>query len=552
MWSNKYDLGLLPKEEATEEEENWESDVVKVEDKKYYISNMSEESIEFIDTREKFQQFISFISNPALKMVGLDAEFMSSRTDQKISLLQLSTHERAFLLDWEVLPSCLQDDDYLMLTTKVFARQELLVIGYGVWGDVKLLSKSFTQLSKLLDLSTSILDLETLKTKITNMLGLPQTSTRGLSGLCESVLGLPLNKTDQISDWSRRPLRQSQISYAALDAFVCLEIYKTARIIAKEKGICEELDEVFKSSSMKRVDKEKKEAKCKDKLPRVAVEKNVPDMVTPLFTTPSPPQEMKLVCDDMLQGLCRRLRLFGVDCLALDNGQDHMECVVLASGAVPRYVLSRGIPAGRIAKRLPPGHTLNVKSNDLDMQVEEVFRYFNIVANTGDLFSRCVLCNGGHYYLLDRALLVKLADRNMEKKNWMNSEIGVETGDEIAAELEDLELNRFNEDFESDSDDEPSVFSANYIPRTRVEEPQKRWEKVQVTSYHTGQDREGQVNVFTGETDEGVVVQVECMARATIDKYPQFWVCGKCGKVYFEGSHWGKATETLKSTIKQS
>ena len=125
LWSNKYDLGLLPKEEATEEEEDWELDVVKVEDKKYYISNMSEESIEFIDTREKFQQFISFISNPALKMLGLDAEFMSSRTDQKISLLQLSTHERDFLLDWEVLPSCLQDDDYLMLTTKVFGMERL-------------------------------------------------------------------------------------------------------------------------------------------------------------------------------------------------------------------------------------------------------------------------------------------------------------------------------------------------------------------------------------------------------------------------------------------
>jgi len=551
LWSNKYELGVFSNEEQVEEED-WEQDIVEVEKEEYFKFDMTADSIMFIDTREQFHQFINLISNPALTVVGLDAEFMSSRSDQKISLLQLSTHERAFLLDWEVLPSCLQDEDYHLLANTVFARKDLLVIGYGVWGDIKLLSKSFTQLSNLLSISTAILDLETLKAKLSNMLGLPQTNTRGLSGLCESLLGLPLNKTDQISDWSRRPLRQSQIIYAALDAFVCLEIYKTAMTIAKEKGVSEELKEVFKTSSLKKVDKEKKEPKFKEKVSREILEKNVPDLVNPLFTTPSPPQVMKLVCDDMLQGLCRRLRLFGVDCLALDNGQDHMECVVLASGAEPRYVLSRGIPAARIAKKLPPGHTLSIKSNDLDTQVEEVFRYFNIVAATGDLFSRCVLCNGGHYYLLDRALLVKLSERNKEKKDWVMREIGVETGDEIHIAGEDLELDRFNEDFESDSDDEPNVFSAHYIPRTRVQAHKKRWEKVQVTSYHTGQDREGQVNMFTGETEEGVVIQVECMARATIDKYPQFWVCGKCGKVYFEGSHWGKATETLKSTMKQS
>ena len=98
---------------------------MKVEDQRYYISNLSEDRIEFIDTREKFQQFSNSISNPALTTVGLDAEFTSSHSDQQINLLQISTHERDFLLDWEVLPSCLQDDDYLMLTTKVFGMERL-------------------------------------------------------------------------------------------------------------------------------------------------------------------------------------------------------------------------------------------------------------------------------------------------------------------------------------------------------------------------------------------------------------------------------------------
>jgi len=238
--------------------------------------------------------------------------------------------------------------------------------------------------------------------------------------------------------------------------------------------------------------------------------------------------------------------LFGVDCLALNNGQDHMECVKLATGPVPRYVLSRGTPAARIAKRMPAGHTLDIKSNDLDMQVEEVFRYFNIVAETGDLFSRCVLCNGGHYYFLNKRVLVQLADRALARQNKDLREFSVEQDEERIQDEEDFEMDRFNEDFDSDSSSEPG-YVQNYSGR---KEPEiRRWEIVQVTSSHTGVDREGKINMFTGETDEGVAVQVECMARSTLDKYDRFWVCGKCGKVYFEGSHWSKATETVKSVI---
>ena len=68
---------------------------------------------------------------------------------------------------------------------------------------------------------------------------------------------------------------------------------------------------------------------------------------------------MQLVCDDMFQGLGRRLRLFGVDCLALDNGQEHLECVGLATGPPLRYVPSRGLlrPGSlRVATRTHPGH----------------------------------------------------------------------------------------------------------------------------------------------------------------------------------------------------
>ncbi|KAJ1368855.1 hypothetical protein KIN20_030201 [Parelaphostrongylus tenuis] len=54
---------------------------------------------------------------------------------------------------------------------------------------------------------------------------LHRTVNRGLSYVCERVLGRPLDKTEQCSVWDRRPLRSSQLRYAAMDAYCLILIY---------------------------------------------------------------------------------------------------------------------------------------------------------------------------------------------------------------------------------------------------------------------------------------------------------------------------------------
>lgn len=47
-----------------------------------------------------------------------------------------------------------------------------------------------------------------------------------LKAVCERELGLTLDKTEQVSDWSQRPLSARQQAYAALDAEVLLRLYE--------------------------------------------------------------------------------------------------------------------------------------------------------------------------------------------------------------------------------------------------------------------------------------------------------------------------------------
>ncbi|MFN0086755.1 MAG: HRDC domain-containing protein [Blastocatellia bacterium] len=58
----------------------------------------------------------------------------------------------------------------------------------------------------------------------------------GLASVSAHLLGIPLDKTQQRSDWLRRPLSRIQLDYAALDAHIALKVFEELADRLREEG----------------------------------------------------------------------------------------------------------------------------------------------------------------------------------------------------------------------------------------------------------------------------------------------------------------------------
>jgi hypothetical protein len=158
------------------------------------------------------------------RVVGLDAEW-SPAEGSSPSLLQLSTDAVAFLVD---LGSLGGSEALAVALREIMVAESVMKVGFSGSSDLGRIAKAFP---KLADVNRArpladIRDLEATRRVREDGLSKKQSQTGiNLCSLAERHLGLPLDKTPQMSDWARRPLTEMQTHYAALDALAPVQIY---------------------------------------------------------------------------------------------------------------------------------------------------------------------------------------------------------------------------------------------------------------------------------------------------------------------------------------
>ncbi|DAZ96801.1 TPA: LOW QUALITY PROTEIN: hypothetical protein N0F65_007062 [Lagenidium giganteum] len=160
------------------------------------------------------------------RVIGLDVEWKptsskicaatgSITTTAIASILQIASSSRVFMVD---LLSLHESSALFSLLGELFTRTDILKVGFGFDTDLKVLHQTFPEqpcfrmVSPFLELSSAIFQL--LGTSVGN----------SLSHVTTRLLGKPLDKRMQMSNWDDRPLSVAQLEYAALDAFCLVQI----------------------------------------------------------------------------------------------------------------------------------------------------------------------------------------------------------------------------------------------------------------------------------------------------------------------------------------
>ncbi|PKU33970.1 hypothetical protein llap_15726 [Limosa lapponica baueri] len=158
---------------------------------------------------------------------------------------------------------------------------------------------------------------------------------KGLSLLVQHVLGKPLDKTEQLSNWEKRPLREEQILYAASDAYCLLEIYEKLCKDPASFGLSSDLTESL-------VGKPSLKPRPKKQLNKQEV--------------PSPSGQ-----------------------IARQEG---------------RVILTSGLPYQTLQSQVAEGRCFSVNcSEKAKEQALQVLKHFNVRVSLADIFSRCQVTN---------------------------------------------------------------------------------------------------------------------------------------------------------------
>ncbi|XP_067417673.1 exonuclease mut-7 homolog isoform X3 [Emydura macquarii macquarii] len=477
------ELQNLKVQERVEDGERRADDYEEDRKKDYYQLPIPRENIHFLQTWEAMQRCREAVLQPG-QVVGIDMEWRPSFGvvgKPRVSVLQIAVKEQVFLLDLLQLLKPDEMEELSHFVQTLFSDPTIIKLGYGMSGDLHSLGATCSAFKEMEKQVQGVRDLLAIDKQLQkNRCGWKKSGLRvdmlsqdscgdrgfrqpekGLSLLVQHVLGKPLDKTEQLSNWEKRPLREEQILYAASDAYCLLEVYKKLCEDPASFGLSSDLTEslVGKPSTKPRAKKQLNQ------------------------------QEMPLPSKQ----------------IARQEG---------------RVILTSGLPYQTLQSQVGEGRCFSVDcSEKAKEQALQVLKHFNVQVTLADVFSRCQVCNCDKYLKVSREQMRQLMQLS-----------GLSTDEDDAACLakseEKPETNPTSDTSESDS-------------LQPVYNPHCQWLQ------------ESDLNVETLTLATGTALQLAAIPPGVLAKADLafFYCCTQCGKVFWEGSHFGRVVSQFKEAL---
>lgn len=251
-------IEIINNNEVTKKNSLGESESTAIEKLSYYPNELlNEANIKFVDSPETFSEMLSDFENFKPKVIGLDCEWKpsfdlidtSNENDKKnrASTLQIATRERVYIIDVKFLIEKLSEKHINKFGDLILFNENLMKLGYSFQQDAKKLSLSFPCfIHRFSEFEEDVLNIDEIVSEFQKKWTLfpnpiekdkDQRQSKGLSELTRKCFGAPLNKSECLSNWDRRPLRLAQLKYGALDAFVLIQIHDYVQERCKTLGI---------------------------------------------------------------------------------------------------------------------------------------------------------------------------------------------------------------------------------------------------------------------------------------------------------------------------
>lgn len=522
------------------EDENWEESFYTPEEinTAYHQLSIPLESVVVVDTLDKYNECMACVTKKG-SIVGVDSEWRPGFCGQtpRIALLQLAMKGRVFLLDMVTLMKHFTDKMWEKFAEAFFCSQDVLKLGYGIETDLMAIVRTLPCMRAPMFKVKRIVNLEKLAEALAitevkvapfyededddsvpkpvdgdcnekTTLGFRKSEEKGLSELTRCCLGRPLDKSEQLSDWERRPLRVQQIRYAAIDAYVLLELYDFLEKRAREQSSLIDTEPTISLKWLKPSKNKKKQANLRRDNSKNVLN-NLPIRPIPVTGEPGSPKSLRVVVDTMLQGLGKQLRTCGVDVFITDIYDDHERAVEIGRKE-NRIILTSGFPYQMIVSVVGEDMCYNVTSATIMEQVLEIFTRFNIKVEQQDIFSRCQICNGDEYITIPSQELEHLAENKKRQKFVSevpsNASIDTKCGSSSRMDVDVEELVRKSENIGID------------------------WWTATVLA-------------------TGVPIRAEDVPWSMFAKVDTFYCCAKCGKVFWYGSHFDRVKEQFSHVL---